>query len=44
MYTVTIEVNGVVRNYKVDYDQAINKNWNEEIEDMVDTVEKIEKF
>jgi hypothetical protein len=38
MHTLTIALDGIERHYEVDDDQIINNNWNEVLEDMLDTV------
>lgn len=39
IYDVTIFVDGIHRDFKVDEDQIINKDWNAVIEDMKDTMD-----
>jgi hypothetical protein len=39
MHNITIFVDGVHRDFKLDYDGLINKNWNEVVEDIYDSAQ-----
>lgn len=40
---LTITIDGVSRDYHVEYDDIISHDWNEEIESIADTVQNAEK-
>jgi len=43
MHKVTIFVDGLFREFVVDDEQLINKDWNAVLEDMLDTIKKADK-
>lgn len=44
MHKVTIFVDGLFREFEVDDDQLINKDWNAVLEDMLDSIKKADKI
>lgn len=43
-HQVTIFLDGIHRNFSVNEDQLINKDWNEVLEDMFDTINKVKEI
>jgi hypothetical protein len=38
---IIIEIDGVLRRYNLDQDSALNKDWNEVVADIIDTINKV---